>query len=96
MLYYNKSDISKIIAVAKSNSRRECMVYRYRFFNHGFQYQDFVCNRCHNLLMECVNISDIALITVKGADYCCIIHGISKSESINLLENLVLDDRGYI
>ena len=43
-----------------------------------------------------LNLSDIAVITVKGVDYCCIIHDISKSEAIHLLENSVLDHRWYI
>ena len=42
------------------------------------------------------NISDNAIITIKDVDYCCIIHNISKSEAINLLENYVLEDRGHI
>ena len=46
--------------------------------------------------MKCVTISDIAIITVNGADYHCIIHGICKSEAINLLRNSVLDDREYM
>ena len=46
--------------------------------------------------MLCIDISDIALMTVKNVDYRCIIHNISKSEAINLLENSVLEDRGYI
>ena len=46
--------------------------------------------------MLCIDISDIALMTVKNVDYRCIIHSISKSEAINLLENSVLEDRGYI
>ena len=37
---------------------------------------------CHYLLMLCVYISDIAIITVKSADYHCIIYGISKSAAI--------------
>ena len=45
--------------------------------------------------MLCLNISDIAIITVKNVDYHCIIYNISKSEAINLLENSVLKDRGY-
>ena len=65
-------------------------------FNHSFKCQDSVCNGCHDLLTLCVNISNIAIITVKGADYCCIVHCISKSDAINLLENSVLDDQGYI
>ena len=43
-----------------------------------------------------VNISDIAIITVKDVDYHCIIHNINKSEVINLLENYVLENCGYI
>ena len=46
--------------------------------------------------MFCVNISNIATITVKGGDCCCIIHGIGKHNTINLLENSVLDNREYI
>ena len=42
-----------------------------------------------------LNISDIAIITVKGVDYRCIIHNIRKSEAIHLLENSVLGDHGY-
>ena len=38
-----------------------------------------------------LNFSDIAIITVKGIDYCCIIHSISKHEAIHLFDNL-----GYI
>ena len=46
--------------------------------------------------MFCLNLSDIATITVKNADYCCMIHGISKSTAIDSLENSVLDDCVYI
>ena len=43
-----------------------------------------------------VNISDIAIINVKNADYRCIVHNISKSEAVNLLKNSVLEDHGYV
>ena len=46
--------------------------------------------------MQCVYISDIVIITVKSADYCCIIHDISKSDAINLLKKYVLDASGYV
>ena len=65
-------------------------------FNHGLEFQDYVCNGCHDLTMLCHNISDIAIITVKNVDHCGIIHDINKSEAINLLENYVLEDRGYV
>ena len=40
-----------------------------------------VYNGCHDFLMLCFNISYITIITVKGTDYHCIIHDISKSDS---------------
>ena len=72
------------------------MICLYLIFNHGFKFQDSVCNGCHDLTMLCLNISNIAIITVKGVDYCCVIHDISKSEAFPLLENSVLDDRRFI
>ena len=62
-------------------------------FNHGFEFQDFVCHDCHDLS---VNISNITIITIKNVDYCCIIHNINKSEAINLSNSSVFKDRGYI
>ena len=72
------------------------MFCHFCFFNHGFKFQDSICNDCHDLTMLSVNISDIAIITIKNVDYCCIIHNISKSEAINLLKNYFVEDGGYI
>ena len=69
------------------------MICHYWFFNHGFKFEYSVCNGCHDLSMLCLSISNIAIITVKYLDYCCIMYNISKSEAINILENSVLEDR---
>ena len=59
--------------LAKSNNSKECMICHYWFFNHGFELQNYVCNGCHDWTMLSFNLSDIAIITVKDVDYCCII-----------------------
>ena len=87
MLSYNRIDINEVIDPTKSNNSKECMVFHYWFFNHGFKFQDSVCNNCHDWTMLCLNVSDISLITVKK---------VNKSKAINLLENSVLEYRGYI
>ena len=72
------------------------MICHYCFLNYGFKFQDSrLHNGCHDLTMLSVNISNIAIITIKNVDYCCIIHNITKSEAINLLKNSVFEDRGY-
>ena len=39
------------------------------------------------------NLSDIAILIIKGSDYCCIISSISKKEAINLMENVDLTEK---
>ena len=72
------------------------MICHYWFFNHGFKFQDSVCNGCYDWTILGVNIRDTAIITVKNVDYRCIIRKISRSEAINLLKNYVLENCGYI
>ena len=77
------------------------MICHYWFFNHGFKFEDTVCNGCHNLTMSSVDTSDIAFITMLKAfiinvDYRFIIRSICKSEAINLLESSLLENLGYI
>ena len=38
----------------------------------------------------------LLIITVKEADYCCIINDTCKSDAVHLLETSMLDDRGYM
>ena len=35
--------------------------------------------------MMSMNLSDFAMLDIKGSDYCCIISRISKSEAMKLL-----------
>ena len=93
-MHKDRIDLGEGTDSAKSNDSKECMICHYYFFNHGFKFQNYVCNGCHHLTILCLNIIDIAIITVNGVDYGCIIHDISKSEVIHLLKNSVLDDRG--
>ena len=81
--------------IDKSNDSKESIVCHYWYFNHGFKFQNSVCNGCHDLTVLFLNLSDIAIITVKDIDYRCVVHDISKAEAIHLLENSVLDCRGY-
>ena len=68
----------------------------YDLLNHGFKFQDSVWNGCQDVTMLSVNISNIAIITSKNVDYCCIIQNINKSEAINSLEGSVPEDCGCI
>ena len=38
--------------------------------------------------MMSMNLSDFAILNIKGSDYRCIISGISKNEVINVRQNV--------
>ena len=65
MVYYDRIDISKGIDPTKSNQSKEYMICHYWLLNHGFKFQDSVCNGCHNLTMLCLNTSDITIRLLK-------------------------------
>ena len=66
MLYYDRTDITKGIDLAKSNNNRGCMMCHYWFFNNVFKCYYFVCNSCHGLTTLCLDISNIAVIFFKS------------------------------
>ena len=92
MVCYDRIDINQGIDLPKANKSEEWMICQYRFFNYGFEFQDYVCNGCHDFTMLSVNITEIPIITVKNVGYSYIIRNISKSEAINLFKKSVLEN----
>ena len=91
MLYYDRIDVSEGIDVNKKSESKERDVCHYWYlFNHNFKFQPSICNRYHGLSVMSVNLSNIAILNIKGSDYCCIINLISKNEAIILLRNFDL------
>ena len=85
MLYYDP-DVSEGIDASKISASKECGICHYWYFlNFSFKFQTNVCNRCHDLLIMSINLSNIAILNIKGSDYRCIISLISKNEAINLM-----------
>ena len=91
ILFYDRTNVSERIDINKTSASKECDIcYYWYFLNKGFKFQPYVCNRRHDLLMMSMNLTDIAILNIKGSDYCCIVTGISKSEAINLMQNISL------
>ena len=89
MLYYDRIDISERIDINETSASKEHDICHYwHFLNKGFKFQLYVCNKCHNLLMMSIKLSDIAILSIKGSDYQCIISGINKREALKLSQNV--------
>ena len=94
MLYLNRTDAFEGTYVNKTSASNECDICHYWYFlNKEFQFQPNVCNRCHDLLMMSINFSNIFILKIKNINYRCVITGVSKSESIKLLQNICLTEK---
>ena len=83
MIYQDRIGISEGIDVNKTSASKECDVCHYWYFlNYNFMFQPNVCNRFHDLLTIFIDLSDIAILNIKGSDYGCIISLISKNKAI--------------
>ena len=79
MLYHDRIEVSERIDVNKTRASKEYNICHYWYFlNYNFTFQPNVCNRCHDLLMMSISLSDIAILNIKGSDYYYIIRYISK------------------
>ena len=50
-----------------------------------FKFHPNACNRCHDLLIMSMKLSDVCIWNIENADYGFTINGISKSRAIKLL-----------
>ena len=88
-LIFLKELISK-----QTSASKECDICHYWYFlNKCFKFQANVWNRCHDLLIMVLNLSDVAILIIKHSSYCFIISGIRKSEAINVMRNTNLSDK---
>ena len=63
------------------------------FLDKRFKFQPDICNSCCDVLMMSMNLSNIAFLNIHHAGYHCIISEIIKSETINLLQNIILPEK---
>ena len=77
--------VSEGTDINKTSTSKESDICQYWYFlNKLFKFQPYVCNRCHDLLILSMNLSNTAILNIKGSDYCCV----SISEAIKLLQNV--------
>ena len=96
MLQYERI-VSEGTDVNKTSFSKECRLCHYWYFKDvAFKFEPHVCDKCHDVLMTAYELKNIAILSMKGVNFRCILWGISKDEAINRLNNSVLEDANKI
>ena len=77
------------------NNKKEgvkCMICNHYYFKDNFNYQPYVCNKCHDFSMTVMDLSDF----LKNNDYRVYISNIYKKEAIIILNKSNLDNKGVL
>ena len=85
MLYYPRIDGSVGNNINKTNNQKSAIFVTIGIFQVNglsFKHMLAIVVMMYVLIMS-MNLSDIAIVNIHGADYCCIISRISKSDAIN-------------
>ena len=70
MQYEKITDDEGIDHSRNINTSRFCDVFKFWFFlDRNFNYEDYACNGCHNLLMMAFSLYNIAILRVGDAYY---------------------------
>ena len=80
MLYYGRIDLSEGVEINKTNTSKQCDVCPYL---QVFMFQPYAFNRCHNLLMIYMNLSNNGLLEKNNETW----EKVSKSIKKNLIVN---------
>ena len=93
-LYFDRIDSPEGIGVNETSASKKCDICRHWYFlYYSFKFQQNACNRCHDSLMISMNLSNIAILNIKGSDYRCISSLIRKNETTNLIQNADLTEK---
>ena len=58
MLESDRIDISEGIDTNKTSASKECNICHYWYFlNKTFDYEPYLCNRCHDLMQKAMNFN---------------------------------------
>ena len=97
MLYYDRIDIFERANVNKTGESKECNICHYWYFlEEEFKFQPDVCSGCNDVLVTSMNLSNIAILNIQGDDSRSIISGVTKSEAINVIQNIDLTEKNVI
>ena len=97
MLQYEKTHASEEIDINKTSASKECMFCHFWYFKDiGYKFELHICDKYHNVLMTAYELRNMAIWNVKDVHYGRILWCVSKNETVIILNNFVIEDKGAL
>ena len=63
------------------------------FLNKNLNYEPYLCDGCHDLMLTAMNINDVAIVSIKENDYRIHFWYMSKDDAISIINNSSLNEK---
>ena len=82
MIYYDGTGVSERTNVNKTSESKDCDICHYWYLlTKAFNFQSYVCNRLHGLVIMSINLGNIAILNIKGAVIARLLAELTKVRS---------------
>ena len=65
MLRYEKTDVSEVIDIDKTDASKECMFCHYWYFKDGLKIESNLCDNCYGTLIIAYNSKCLAVLNLR-------------------------------
>ena len=99
MIEYDRTDVAEGIVLTKNKLVSiECWLCGYYYFlDKNFNYENHLCNGCHDMSMKANSMNNLAIAYHNGSAYRINFVFMSKNDALNLMKNsLIIDKRGIL
>ena len=94
MLEYDRIDISEGIDTNKTSASKECSIcHNWYFLDKNFNYEQYLCNGCHDLMLKAVSFKNVTVVSIKGNYYRIHFWYMSKKDAIAIMTNSNSSDK---
>ena len=89
ILEYDKIDIiSEGVDINKTKAPKECDICHYWYFlDKNFNYEQYLCNGCHDLMQKATSFDDVAIVSIKRNNYRIHVWYMNKDDAISIMNN---------
>ena len=99
MLEYDRIELSEGIDTTQNKLvSRECWLCCFWFFvDKNFNYQQYLCNCCHDMSLKAISMQNLAIIYHRGNAYRVNFAFMSRNDAYNLIKNAnIIDKKGVL
>ena len=83
----------KMLEYDKIGKKLDKICHYWYFLHKNFNYEQYLCNGCHDLMQKATIFDDVTIVSIKENDYRIQFCYMTKNDAINIMNNSNLNEK---